>query len=86
MFFEPIYIPRALNTETCTQQGDLFYSAGLTGTGISHSQHWREKQEAAYYDCVAAADTNQRPRLRHTHMSMFSHRCKGPVLVPDAGK
>ena len=28
MFFEPIYIPRALNTGTCIQQGDLFYSAG----------------------------------------------------------
>ena len=26
---EPIYIPRALNTGTCIQQGDLFYSAGL---------------------------------------------------------
>ena len=29
MVFEPIYIPRALNTRTCIQQGDLFYSAGL---------------------------------------------------------
>ena len=29
MFFEPIYIPQALNTGTCIQQGDLFYSAGL---------------------------------------------------------
>ena len=29
MFFEPIYIPRALNTGTCIQQDDLFYSAGL---------------------------------------------------------
>ena len=29
MSFEPIYIPRALNTGTCIQQGDLFYSAGL---------------------------------------------------------
>ena len=27
MFFEPIYIPRALNTGTCLRQGDLFYSA-----------------------------------------------------------
>ena len=24
MFFEPIYMPRALNTGTCIQQGDLF--------------------------------------------------------------
>ena len=29
MFFEPIYLPRALNTGTCIWQGDLFYSAGL---------------------------------------------------------
>ena len=26
---EPIYIPWALNTEICIQQGDLLYSAGL---------------------------------------------------------
>ena len=29
VFFYPIYIPLALNTGTCIQQGDLFYSAGL---------------------------------------------------------
>ena len=29
MFFEAIYIPRALNTGTCLRQGGLFYSAGL---------------------------------------------------------
>ena len=29
MLFEPIYIPWALNTGTCIQQGDLFYSVGL---------------------------------------------------------
>ena len=29
MFFEPIYIPKALNTGTCLRQGDLFYSASL---------------------------------------------------------
>ena len=28
MFFEPIYIPQALNMGTCIWQGDLFYSAG----------------------------------------------------------
>ena len=28
MLFEPIYIPRALNTGTCIQQGNLFSSAG----------------------------------------------------------
>ena len=32
-FFLRIYIPRALNTGTCIQRGDLFYSAGL------HSNH-----------------------------------------------
>ena len=26
MLFEPIYIPRALNTGTCIKQGDLLYS------------------------------------------------------------
>ena len=29
MFLEPIYIPGAFSTGTCTKQGDLFYSAGL---------------------------------------------------------
>ena len=29
MFFEPIYIPRALKRGTCIRQGDLYYSAGL---------------------------------------------------------
>ena len=29
LFFQPIYIPRALNTETCILQGDLFHSADL---------------------------------------------------------
>ena len=29
MFIGPIYIPQALNTGTCLQQGDLFYSASL---------------------------------------------------------
>ena len=28
MFLEPVYMPRALNTGTCIQQGDLFYPAG----------------------------------------------------------
>ena len=34
MFFEPIYIPRALNTGTCLRQGDLFYSTGLHGNPV----------------------------------------------------
>ena len=29
VFFELIYIPLVLNTGTCLQQGDLFYSVGL---------------------------------------------------------
>ena len=29
MSFEPIYMPRALNTGLCLWQGGLFYSAGL---------------------------------------------------------
>ena len=29
MLFEPVHIPWALNTGTCIQQGDLFYSADL---------------------------------------------------------
>ena len=32
MFFEPIYIPRALNTGTCLRQGDLFILRAYTGT------------------------------------------------------
>ena len=33
-FFQPIYIPRALNTKTCIRQGDLFYSVGLHGNHV----------------------------------------------------
>ena len=32
MFFEPLYIPRALNTGTCIWQGDLFILRAYTGT------------------------------------------------------
>ena len=39
MFVEPIYIPRALNTGTCIQQGDLSILQAYAGTGVSHSQH-----------------------------------------------
>ena len=45
MFFEPVYIPQALNTGTCPQQGDLFYSAAYTGSGVSHSQHRKKMGE-----------------------------------------
>ena len=30
---------------TCIQQGDLFYSAGYTGTSVSHSQHRKKMGE-----------------------------------------
>ena len=42
MFFEPIYIPRALNTGTCIQQGDYFILLAYTGIGVSHSQHGKK--------------------------------------------
>ena len=45
MFFEPIFIPRAFNTETSIQQGDLFDSAAYTGTGVRHSQHKKKSGE-----------------------------------------
>ena len=35
MIFEPIYIPRALNTGTCIRQSHLFYSAGLHRNHVS---------------------------------------------------
>ena len=34
MVFEPMYIPRELNTGTCIRQGDLFYFAGLHRNGV----------------------------------------------------
>ena len=40
MFLKPIYIPRALNTGTYIQQGDVTYFIlrAYTGTGVSHSK------------------------------------------------
>ena len=45
-----IYIPRALNTGTCIQQGDIFYSAGLhrnhvlatANTGKNRERFWKK--------------------------------------------
>ena len=37
MFFEPIYILRALNIGTCIQQDDLFIPRVYKGTSISRS-------------------------------------------------
>ena len=34
MFLEPIYMPRALNTGTCIQQGDLFILQANAGKKI----------------------------------------------------
>ena len=59
MFFEPLYIPQAINTGTCIQQGNLFYSAGLhrnnvlatantgeIGTGFGkNAGHWTVRVE-----------------------------------------
>ena len=60
MFSEPIYIPRALNTGTCIQQGDLFYSGSLhrnhvlatantgeirRGFGKKNAGEWTERVE-----------------------------------------
>ena len=42
MFFEPIYIPRALNTGTCVRQGDLFDSAGLQRNHVLATADARE--------------------------------------------
>ena len=42
MFFEPIYIPWAFNTGTCTQQGDLFILRAYTET-MRHPQITLEK-------------------------------------------
>ena len=50
MFSEPIYMPRVLNTGTCIQQGDLFYSAGLhrnhvlvkPNTGKNRERFWKK--------------------------------------------
>ena len=45
MFFEPIHIPRALNTRTCIRQGDLFYSAGLHSNHVSATANTGEIRE-----------------------------------------
>ena len=48
---QPIHIPRALNTGTCIQQGDQFYSAGLhRNPYVSHSQH-RKTTERFWKKC-----------------------------------
>ena len=50
MFSQPIYMPRALNTGTCIQQGDLFYSASQhrkkTGRGFGkNAGQWTGRVE-----------------------------------------
>ena len=46
MFFEPIYIPRALNTGTCIRQGDLFYSAGLHRNHVPATAKTERKEKS----------------------------------------
>ena len=41
--FQPIYIPRALNTGTCIQQGDI--------SGVSHIQHRKKNWERFWKIC-----------------------------------
>ena len=41
----PSYIPRALNTGTCIQQGELFYSAGLTQEPVVATADTRKTRE-----------------------------------------
>ena len=60
-FFEPIYIPWALNTGTCIQQGDLFYSAGLhrnekIGRGFGkNAGEWTGRVETARKKSLAVS-------------------------------
>ena len=42
MVFEPIYIPRELNTGAYIRQGDLFYSAGLHRNHVLATANTRE--------------------------------------------
>ena len=45
MFLEPIYIPWALNTGICIQQGDLFYSAGLHRNHVlATANAWKNRE------------------------------------------
>ena len=44
MFFEPIYIPRALNTGTCIQQGDQFYCVWPTPEPVLATANTGEKK------------------------------------------
>ena len=45
MFVEPIYIPRALNTGTCIQQGDQVYSAKPTQEPVLAAANTRKKKK-----------------------------------------
>ena len=39
---EPIHIPRALNTGTCIQQGNLFILQAYTGTSVNHTEQGKK--------------------------------------------
>ena len=48
MFLEPIYMPRALNTGTCIQEGDLLAAAntGEIGRGFGkNAGEWTGREE-----------------------------------------
>ena len=44
-FFQPLYIPWALNTGTCIWQGDLFYSVGLHRNRCQPQPHRKKSGE-----------------------------------------
>ena len=55
MFFELIYIRRALNTGTCIQQGDLFYSAAYTGVrwhAAKYKSHVHKPKDVPLVECM----------------------------------
>ena len=43
-FFYPVYIPRALNTGTGIRQVTYFTLRAYTGTGVSGSQHRKNRE------------------------------------------
>ena len=70
MFFEPIYIPRALNTGTCLWQGDQFLSCGPTQEPcVSHSQHSINRERF----CKNAGEWTGRIEINEEEISDSKH-------------
>ena len=46
MFFEPVYIPWALNTGTCIRRVTYFILRACIGASVSHSQRRKKLGEA----------------------------------------